>query len=658
MPVHTDIVDADRERTDPRLWSVDQVVAWLSEVSLDQTTIDIFAERHINGAALVKRLTLSVLCSDLGIPADIALGIMPRIRALCQRWAIVPVELDDNTLDTLTAPHFEMFGAGDGSLSDSSSEDDSTAQLIRRMANEAPGRVVARRLSLFSTAFLGSCSNSDSESESGTDMDCRMSENESDSVLERVADIQLETADSDSETMSLSVKSTSTNLLLEVLTHELPALDPGVVSSPLTSARLPDKLDQMRIDVVPSSPAQTPDELPLLAQSSVAPELLPPSTDTAHVTLDSGDDCDVEHIEASMILSDPDPVTNNANPEHSLSATDMDTDDRDLEPATVTPKPKRRIAPMLITTELSNNLTGNIIDQCGEEDDLLGPPAPVQSSRRTRDLLRSEFPCSALLFEPRAHRIRHSGSNMTGFPTVDFMETAGDTFWFCRYRSCRMTSENIEQTKDGKWVALWNRMLYVQALQRHLVCDDSLLTETDNSEDTVLPLYGESDGEGELSDGLMREIAKEQRDVVARKEKAAETESRRVTMVTTVIREMVEQYALEWHNRIQPKFEENAFHIWGKYIAIRDVLLQRLADLRDRRLLKAQQSVISSGVTTRNQAKSLCGGLRATVEDIAQLSWVLNLLAQPRPARPPPVSPTIQQVSQPNDVPVDAELEV
>ncbi|KAJ2170279.1 hypothetical protein EV181_007973, partial [Coemansia sp. RSA 532] len=121
---------------------------------------------------------------------------------------------------------------------------------------------------------------------------------------------------SDSETMSLSVKSTSTNLLLEVSTHELPALDPGVVSSPLTSARLPDKLDQMRIDVVPSSPAQAPDELPLLAQSSVAPELLPPSTDTAHVTLDSGDDGDVEHIEASGILSDPDPVTNNANPEH------------------------------------------------------------------------------------------------------------------------------------------------------------------------------------------------------------------------------------------------------------------------------------------------------------------------------------------------------
>ncbi|KAJ1780254.1 hypothetical protein LPJ62_006198, partial [Coemansia sp. RSA 2167] len=413
----------------------------------------------------------------------------------------------------------------------------------------------------------------------------------------------------------------------------------------------------MRIDVVPSSPAQAPDELPLLAQSSVAPELLPPSSDTAHVTLDIGDN-DVEHIEARMILSDPDPVTNNANTEHSLSATDMDTDAGDLEPTTVTPKPKRRIAPMLITTELSNNLTGNIIDQCDEEDDSLGPPAPVQSSRRTRDMLRSEFHSSTLLFEPRAHRVRHSGSNMTGFPTVGFMETAGDTFWFCRYRSCRMTSENIEQTKDGKWVALWNRMLYVQALQRHLVCDDSLLTETDNSEDTVLPLYGESDDEGELSDGLMREISKEQKDVVAHKEKAAETESRRVTMVTTVIREMVEQYALEWHNRIQPKFEENAFHIWGKYIAIRDVLLQRLADLRDRRLLKAQQSVISSGVTTRNQAKALCGGLRATVEDIAQLSWVLNLLTQPRPARPPPVSPTIQQVSQPNDVPVDAELEV
>ncbi|KAJ2556741.1 hypothetical protein GGH12_006289, partial [Coemansia sp. RSA 1822] len=335
----------------------------------------------------------------------------------------------------------------------------------------------------------------DSESESGADMDCRLPESDADAVLERVADIQLDTeaqselemADGDSETMSLSAKSTSANLLSEKSNHESHALDPGVVSSPLTSARLPDKLDQMRIDMLPTSPAQAPDEF---------------------------SDVDVENSEASVILPDPNSVTSNVNTERGLSAIDMDTDAKDLEPTAVTPKPKRRIAPMLVTTELSNNPTGNIIDQCGEEDNSLGPPAPVQSSRRTRDLLRLEFHSSTHLFEPRvrAYRIQNLESNMIGLPTSDFLDTAGDAFWFCRYHSCRMTSENIEQTKDGKCVALWNRMLHVQALQRHLVCDNSLTTEADDAEDPVLPLYGESDDDGELSDGLMREIAKEQND--------------------------------------------------------------------------------------------------------------------------------------------------
>ncbi|KAJ2798992.1 hypothetical protein H4R21_003708, partial [Coemansia helicoidea] len=58
--------------------------------------------------------------------------------------------------------------------------------------------------------------------------------------------------------------------------------------------------------------------------------------------------------------------------------------------------------------------------------------------------------------------------------------------------------------------------------------------------------------------------------------------------------------------------------------------------MEGRRLLKAKQSVIDSGVTRRAQAKVLCEALRVTVEDIARTAWLLQLTARPPPPPPPP----------------------
>ncbi|KAJ2312599.1 hypothetical protein IWW54_001993, partial [Coemansia sp. RSA 2705] len=161
----------------------------------------------------------------------------------------------------------------------------------------------------------------------------------------------------------------------------------------------------------------------------------------------------------------------------------------------------------------------------------------------------------------------------------------------------------------------------------------------DTDSDSILPLYGESDDEGEMSDSLMREIDDEQKETAVRTAKMASAEARRVEMVRDVIHEMVEQYATAWHERVQPKLEASAFYLWGRYIGRRDTLKQRLSDLSNRRLLRTQQSVLDSGVSTRQQAKALCSGLRTTIEDIAQISWLLNLLSGPRPLRPPRASP-------------------
>ncbi|KAJ2367984.1 hypothetical protein H4S01_001846, partial [Coemansia sp. RSA 2610] len=202
----------------------------------------------------------------------------------------------------------------------------------------------------------------------------------------------------------------------------------------------------------------------------------------------------------------------------------------------------------------------------------------------------------------------------------------------------RLTKDAVSTMSDSKQALLWNRMLRVQAETMHLL-GSSADNANDTDSDSILPLYGESDDEGEMSDSLMREIDDEQKETAVRTAKMASAEARRVEMVRGVIHEMVGQYATAWHERVQPKLEASAFYLWGRYIGRRDTLKQRLSDLSNRRLLRTQQSVLDSGVSTRQQAKALCSGLRTTIEDIAQISWLLNLLSGPRPLRPPRASP-------------------
>ncbi|KAJ2738307.1 hypothetical protein H4R23_001240, partial [Coemansia sp. Cherry 401B] len=227
---------------------------------------------------------------------------------------------------------------------------------------------------------------------------------------------------------------------------------------------------------------------------------------------------------------------------------------------------------------------------------------------------------------------------LLAMPMPDFLDASDDTFWFCRARHSRLTKDAVSTMSDSKQALLWNRMLRVQAETMHLL-GSSADNANDTDSDSILPLYGESDDEGEMSDSLMREIDDEQKETAVRTAKMASAEARRVEMVRDVIHEMVEQYAMAWHERVQPKLEASAFYLWGRYIGRRDTLKQRLSDLSNRRLLRTQQSVLDSGVSTRQQAKALCSGLRTTIEDIAQISWLLNLLSGPRPLRPPRASP-------------------
>ncbi|KAJ2825647.1 hypothetical protein IWW50_002755, partial [Coemansia erecta] len=621
------------------------------------------------------------------------------------------------------------------------------------MANVAPGRIVARRLTLSSTALLGVYSSSESEDEADIDSACNPLSSESeddalvsfmrspssseleseadvdsvrnpphsepegvamansarsppggkpeneadvhavrdlpgskpsaDAVSERMANIQIsdeansepEPEDSGDESMHSRAMSISTGVSAEESDHgisDLAFASTGELVTPMTANMPCDTAEQLL----------APDSLPQSVQPQEGADdmgtslgLLSPGTEVLHLPeIPSADMASTAELTAPALSEGGGNDDGAADMEdYGVSGADsalnpdpaIAGNDRGSElaaPVAVVAKPKRRIAPILVTAELSDSRVGNIADQCDSDEpiDSLGPPASVLPITRAQKQLRSAFNGSARMFEsrPRMCQIRRQSVDMLERPTTpDFLDAPGETFWFCRAHDNRFTSANVERADSAIRAALWSCMTHVQAQHRSLIRARAMEDGQECAEDPVLPLYGDSDDDGELSDSLMREIAQEQKEADVRKAKAAEAETRREAMVTAVIREMVEKYALDWHNRVQPKLESSAFHLWGRYIARRDVLQQRLADLRDRRLLKEQQSVISSGVSTPKQARALCSGLRVTIEDIAQISWLLKLLAKPRPLRLPHASPMASDDVQADNMPSDAVAE-
>ncbi|KAJ2845615.1 hypothetical protein IWW36_004708, partial [Coemansia brasiliensis] len=246
--------------------------------------------------------------------------------------------------------------------------------------------------------------------------------------------------------------------------------------------------------------------------------------------------------------------------------------------------------------------------------------------------LKTAFRNSTHLFNAKYPRsICNDGVLSEASPA--FLDASEDTFWFCRSQDSRFTIAHTQQPETAAaFSRLWKRMGSTQSAMRRLLTQ-GLFNE-------VLPLYGESDDEGAMSDSLIREIEKEKKEAAARKAKADASEQCRVEMVTEVIQQMVEHFALGWHNQVQPKLERSAMILWDKYYGHQQALQKHLDDLSSRRLVKARQSIIDSGVGTRRQAKALCSTLRGTIEDIAQIKWLLQLLSKPRPLSMPPDSPT------------------
>ncbi|KAJ2826460.1 hypothetical protein FBU31_003437 [Coemansia sp. 'formosensis'] len=99
-----------------------------------------------------------------------------------------------------------------------------------------------------------------------------------------------------------------------------------------------------------------------------------------------------------------------------------------------------------------------------------------------------------------------------------FIANAGNNFWFCRHTSfmqdhliVQLMAEDYVQQQQQQ-AMLDDDMVAMQSwMWRHLRHNDRLLVDDFEDNKDTLPLYGESDDEGEYSDSLLREISKEQR---------------------------------------------------------------------------------------------------------------------------------------------------
>ncbi|KAJ2303558.1 hypothetical protein IWW52_006768, partial [Coemansia sp. RSA 2704] len=116
--------------------------------------------QRIDGETLMKQATLAMLRDELGVQEESAAAIMQDIHALRQQWKMEPAGSEDIEMDSVACST-----PADSIGYDSSSESDggTIARLIVKLGARPPERVVARRVPLVSTEYLGMVPSSDSE---------------------------------------------------------------------------------------------------------------------------------------------------------------------------------------------------------------------------------------------------------------------------------------------------------------------------------------------------------------------------------------------------------------------------------------------------------------------------------------------------------------
>ncbi|KAJ2309772.1 hypothetical protein IWW54_003555, partial [Coemansia sp. RSA 2705] len=122
--------------------------------------IYLYVEQRVDGEVLMKQASLAMLRDELGVQEESAAAIMQDIHALRQQWKMEPAGSEDIEMDSVAC---STLADSIGYDSSSDSDGGTIARLIVRLGARPPERVVARRVPLVSTEYLGMTSSSDLE---------------------------------------------------------------------------------------------------------------------------------------------------------------------------------------------------------------------------------------------------------------------------------------------------------------------------------------------------------------------------------------------------------------------------------------------------------------------------------------------------------------
>lgn len=156
-----------------------------------------------------------------------------------------------------------------------------------------------------------------------------------------------------------------------------------------------------------------------------------------------------------------------------------------------------------------------------------------------------------------------------------------------------------------------------------------------DSEDEVLPLFGDSGSEGEYDLETWREIENEQGTLTR-----PSVHSRSKTMadddVTAAIDQEIKKLQDDWNLKRLPKLQKKAWGLWRKY-AQNGLKQQRMRDITatlttlEARLTGLTNEILGEVWSSEKQIIKQCKILQPTVYDMQDSSWKLSVLKQKKP---------------------------
>ncbi|KAJ2657100.1 hypothetical protein IWW48_004697 [Coemansia sp. RSA 1200] len=653
-------VTATVAATDPRDWSVEQTTKWVQSVLTKQLIPEEYESNGIDGAALVEGITYRILHTDLGFKVGPALTLMRQVERLRVRWSVVPMDLDKQ----------ERSGSGNhtppgGQDGPSGSAHDPLlikpasplsmiiSPSLRNVATDAspspppPSSSHIYQFPNVAIPTLNGIEDNRFHEKTGTES----SGNEAMQISDESGQSDNSTGTGTSTSTS-SRNSNSNSSVRSGYTSSDPARWERAV------CELSRFLDAGRPQVANEKEEEEnyrmvwPRRMTLLSalcadRGSSEEEEEEEEEDNEEAS--NGRVVEKSTAESGGLEADagtrPDKRPGSSHNTSNISHSTSNSKKEEEEGINSSPprKIRRRMAPSLLTTEIPVIAVGNIIEQGVAEERLWIPSAQSLSLEEARDQL-------ALLFSQSIGRSIARRSAVTAQPTAsaqllpmlllpECAISASDTMWFRRTplgRTPGMVARMQQVQKWHRWLILRNDTVFYAAAAA-AAAEEEESQEEGYGEDRVLPVYGESSsgsGSGGISDGLHREIQREQEEVRAHKKRAESAERQRVALVGRVIDEMVGRYTDRWHSKVKPRLARREYFLWTKYRGAVDEMERELGDLQTRRLPRARLAVVDSGVRTRRRATALCVGLQSTVDMICRTRWLVALVRGPRPEHP------------------------